>query len=564
MRRLESRRGRRWVPALVACLAAHLTAAGCDGGREAGPIGERIAPGRDFDNLFFWQPSDLAFTRVTTTPGATEQDLWVWSDAEVAPVLALSEVELTPALFRSRIVIGDILMTGPHGSRIYDLDARAAADLTTVAAAGGVGAAPVDYAAIRRDGASVIAYRSADATLLAGRGSGFTAVTPLVVKAVDFLGDDLVVLGSQGNDSLASDAVLRVALPSGDVAPVPVPAFDGASSAANLSAPRCAAFTTSPCGLFRVLGCRDDVAACPETGRPPCWLLYQRSDGTDLHPYAFDLDSGQELALPGDNPSSFSLSPDQHRVAWTHSDLDDQANGSLGSDQSNVYFHDFCTGAAGSCPMPHPEALVWRADGDLLMMVLRYGLAMAQLPAGTCGDPGTLGQVKTFAFSPTGDRLVGFQLAGFDDEPAAGVLFTSDADGQQARVLLQGSIRSFAFSPDGQGLFITHVLGDQLSLRWLSLTDDNQAERVLGAVYSGMLSRGDQRALFIDEWNGQDLSGTLALVDLMTGERTVLARAVTNFAANASVDGDARVDYTVRGRYASAQDGLWRITLPTP
>ena len=83
-------------------------------------------------------------------------------------------------------------------------------------------------------------------------------------------------------------------------------------------------------------------------------------------------------------------------------------------------------------------------------------------------------------------------------------------------------------------------------------------------MYSGSLSRGDQRALFIDNWNGQDLSGTLALVDLMTGNRKVIAQAVTNFANDASVDGAARVDYTVRGRYASAQDGLWRITLPTP
>jgi hypothetical protein len=75
--------------------------------------------------------------------------------------------------------------------------------------------------------------------------------------------------------------------------------------------------------------------------------------------------------------------------------------------------------------------------------------------------------------------------------------------------------------------------------------------------------RGDHRALFIDHYNTQDGNGELVLVDLATGARRSLARAVTGVAVADQTGAEGTdVAYVVRGRAASSSDGLWRMTLP--
>ena len=130
--------------------------------------------------------------------------------------------------------------------------------------------------------------------------------------------------------------------------------------------------------------------------------------------------------------------------------------------------------------------------------------------------------------------------------------------------LLATGVLAFAFSPDGQAIFVTRASGDQRSLSWLSLAGDSPHEQMIADAYSGAVAHGNRRVLVIDHWNGQDASGNLELVDLSTGAHQVLAHAVTDFGTNGSVDGAARVVYAVHGRFASAQDGLWQTTLPAP
>jgi WD40 repeat protein len=130
--------------------------------------------------------------------------------------------------------------------------------------------------------------------------------------------------------------------------------------------------------------------------------------------------------------------------------------------------------------------------------------------------------------------------------------------------MIADDVLAFTFSPDGQALYVLRISGDQSSLSWLSLAADSPPEQLIASPYSGRTLRGNHRVLVIDHWNSQDGSGNLELVDLPSGARQVLAHAVTDLAGSGSADGAARVLYSVRGRFASGQDGLWETTLPAP
>jgi hypothetical protein len=562
----------RLAPGVVWMGAALAGVLGCDGGGgEAGPTGDQALTGRDFGNLFFWNGTP-AFTRQSGVPNGPAQDLWIWPVGEASPLLALPQIDWSPPVWWGRIILGNLLMTGARGERIYDLNTRAATDLQRASTAGAAtSSSPLGYTAIRRDGGVVIAYGLAGSKLLVGDGAAFTPMGPLVAKAADFMGTDLVVLGSPGDDWTADDGIYRIALPSGEISPLPVPPFDSDSSAANDTAPRCGPFATSPCGLFRVVGCSADDPPCAETGRAPCLILYERLDpeganGPVLRPYAFDVATGNELALPGINPSDFAVSPDRHRVAWMLSYLDPQSGGDQGPAETDVYVHDFCAGSGGQCSLPHPVRMGWRSDSDLLTVELSaWMLGMVSLPDVRCGllAEGTNAEaVVEHHFAPGNQHLAWHavdRLSGADNG-----LWLGDAAGADPRRLAEGSIAFFSFSPDGQSIFITRSSGGQLSLGWLPIDGDAPVERRLADAYSSGFASGNRRALLIDRWNEQDASGTLELVDLTTGGRQVIARAVTDFATSGSVDGAAHMIYAVRGRFASGQDGLWQTTLPAP
>ena len=553
--------------------AAVASGVGCDGGTgEPGPTGMQVSAGRDFGNLFFWKGT-LAFTRQATIPNGPAQDLWVWPDGEASPLLALPQIDWSPPVWWADIIVGNFLMTGSNGELIYDLNTRAAIDLGRLSSSAPEAfSAPVDYAAIRRDGGAIIAYRAVDRTLLVGGEAGFTPIVPFSADGADFMGSDLVVLGRLGAYGEGLDGIYRVTLPSGEVSPLPVPAFDGLSTGANSTAPRCGSFGTSPCRLFRVLGCGANDAPCAETGRPPCFLLYERGNSAELHPYAFNVDTGEELALPGIDPSDFTLSPDRHRVAWTHSYLDDKASGgAVSTDETNVYFRDFCTGAGGQCSLPSPNRLGWRRDGALLTVdTADQWLGLVSVPEGRCGlltDDGVISaQVGSHLFAPDGQRLAWHSLDRLNGGLSGGNdgLWIGDADGANPRLVAQGAIRFFSFAPDGQAIFISRSTNGPLSLGWLPISGAPPVEQALADGYDGSIAAGNRRVLLTDRWNDQDASGTLTLIDLLDGSRQVIARAVTDFTVNHSIDGETRLVYAVRGRFASGQDGLWQTTLPAP
>ena len=88
-------------------------------------------------------------------------------------------------------------------------------------------------------------------------------------------------------------------------------------------------------------------------------------------------------------------------------------------------------------------------------------------------------------------------------------------------------------------------------------------EQVLSSNRGDIGLLGNQRALFIDHYNAQDTNGELVLVDLATGDRQSLARAVASVTVIGGKEAEGTdVAYTVRGRAAASRDGLWLTTLP--
>jgi len=552
--------GRTRTAIAVAFLGKLLVAAtveGCDGGSPPAPSGTQLLAGRDLGNLFFWNEHTAAFTRQAATPGAGTQDLWIWPDDESAPQLALAQIDWSPPLSSAAIQIGDILMTGSYGERVYDLEERASLNLQTVGLRGMPVGGIINWASVRRDGGSVIAHLGSG-ELFAGRGSTFTFVPPPYFSwEADFMGNDLAVRASASIDDLNDELIYRMALPSGELSPLPVPPLSPAGAS-------CLSLATPPCPTFRVVGCGADDIACPETGRPPCAILYLRTDPTTgvTQPYVFDVNAGQETALPGSNPPVFVLSPDRHSAAWVQTDSSDTSSGMVPADQEPIYVHNFCSGAAVQCSLPHPQQVSWRRDGGELVVDLdNNGLGLVDVPTGTCSVLDR--QAGQYAFSPAGDRLAWIEIDPVIDPPGP-TLWMGDAAGGDPHLVAYGVV-GFTFSPDGQGIFLTHFDGSQFSLSWLPSSAANSVSQpLLASAYGGAPVRGNQRVLVIDHVNSQDESGNLELVDIASGTHQVLAHAVTDLAASGSVDGAARVLYAVRGRFASGQDGLWQTTLPAP
>lgn len=547
-------RSRAWIEALwVGGLAATAVVAGCGGNNPPEQSGTQRIAGRDFDHLFFWNAQTPAFTRHSTAPAGASEDFWIWPDGETAPLLALSQVDWSPPTWQPELIVGDILMTDPTADRVYDLQTRTEVNLGRIAAQSA--AEGPNWASVRRDGGSIIAHVQTG-ELFAGRGSAFTFLpAPYNSWGADFMGNDLVVLASPSASEPGTSRLYRMALPSGDLSAMPVAAFPPIP-------PICSAYAMPPCKTFQAVGCGADDAVCPETGRAPCAILYVRANTqTDFpQPYVFDVNTGQETALAGVDPSQFVISPDRHSAAWTRLNTPDLSDVTQSPVQTPIYVHDFCSGAEVQCPVLGPQQITWRRDGGgLFIDGANQQLSLVDVSNSTCTSlpHATIGQ---YGASPAGDRLAWIMQHNAVEPPQ---LWIGDATGSDARMVAD-DVAGFSFSPDGRALFITRISVDHLSLSWLLLGASSLPEQPIADAFSGATLRGNQRVLLIDHWNTQDQSGDLELVDLLSGTRQVLAHAVTDLAGSGSVDGAARVMYAVHGRFASAQDGLWQTTLPAP
>ncbi len=126
-------------------------------------------------------------------------------------------------------------------------------------------------------------------------------------------------------------------------------------------------------------------------------------------------------------------------------------------------------------------------------------------------------------------------------------------------------------------------VGDGRFLVGASVEDDSRQELLLVDPTAGtsrslagggqLVAVGKTRALALLEWDGGRSSGTLTLIDLATGEQTVLAEDVYLAALDPGHFADVppgtdalavgtQVAFLTRGRFASSYDGLWVTRLP--
>jgi hypothetical protein len=558
--------------------ALALLSIGCDAAIDSShPVGQQRLSGRDFDNLFYWSNQTLGFTRQTLVPGVMSQDFWLWPNGAAAPAVALSEVQWSPPNQVPRSIYGDLMITGASGQIVYDLQSQSSVDLLSSpppppSDPSMVGGENILFSVFRSDAGAVLADRqiitgSGAATVytdtfLVGRPGSFFQSGPWLASGVDFMGSDLAVLGQPQTTPIVPPGLYRLQLPSGQITPLGAPPLD---PDLPLPSQRCLANQGVACALFRVVGCQDNVAPCDSTGVPPCVVFYTRAAVSDAGtpvalPYAFDVNAGVELALPGSNPSAFSISPDQHTVAWTHSDDDDVAAGIPSSAATNVYYRDLCSGSGGQCSMARPEGLQWRSDsGALIATLAAPDIGVVSLPGGDCTFPAAANGGAPFVeLTPDGQHMAWLSAGAADSKS----IWMGDALGAQAQQLVAGPALGFGFTGDVQRMFIWRAPGQEESFDWIALGGAAPVEQTISDNMGGQVDWGNRRVLLVDRWNTQDASGTLALFDLVAGTRLDLAQAVTGFAAYGAIDDTAQVTYLVHGRYASAQDGIWQTTLP--
>jgi hypothetical protein len=548
-----------------------LTACGTGDGT-AGLSGRQVAKAHDVADLFFANPTTLAYTRQAAEPSdLAPQALWAWGLSEDAPEIALPAVDWAPPAWWPRQLVGDLLQTGSQGRMFYDFGLRAGTDLNAYSGIsltdlgipdGGLGGtglvpgAPVPILVLQR-GASVVAVTGAVGRVGVGRPSSLQTFTfDGYLGAMDFLGDDLALLRVTTPESPEGmpapvAGIYKLTLASGELtALIPTtPLSDWETTAFS-----CNSFDS--CSLFKVVGCAATDPPCPGARVAPCFILYAKrpADNPDVTAaFAYDVNSRGSFRLPGQNPRSFAVSPDQHMVVWESATDPEGKPGVL-----TPRFWDLCSNVEALCPDSGRSQIAWRPGGGGFALANAEG--SLRVADGDLCLPVSGGPVRLLQYSPEGDRLLWYaasDVSGFEG------LMLSSWRGEAPVGIAEGNIFGARFTPDGQRLIMARGSADTLSLSWLDLASSPPAEHRLADNYGGFSRGGARRILLVDHWNSQDTSGDLVLIDIASGARRQIGRAVTEFAVSGDVDsGAVDLAYAVRSRVSAPRDGLWLTTLP--
>ncbi len=559
-----------------------VAALGCGGGDgTAGMSGRQIVRGHDVSDLFFANADTVGFTRQAAEPSDSgPQDLWIYGLADAEPQLALPNIDWAPPVWWANVRVGTSLETGPYGRLFYDFSTRQRTDLTNFsgAATGGEGGPTAidagvsvgldggpsggrlfgdpwpsdDAIAVRRDGAAV-ALTGLDPQVV-GVGPPASLQTfrlPATPAALDFIGSDLLILGdpSSGTEPpLLGLYRLAVATHEWTELVPPTPATQWAVTLAG-----CNGFGPDRCDQLEVVGCGATDLACGDTGVVPCAIVYAKDDPANpgqTAMYAYDLNTAADIILPGQGARHLYVSPDQHLVVWDDSQIDSKR------------YWDLCTGKKDFCPNLVGPHLLWRPDSQGMATLTDQGqLTVADFRDNLCAVSSVGGVAYAALYAPSSDRIA--WLAPDDGNGTPAGLWMANRDGTEPVMVDAGSFSGARFSPDETKMLVSRSASSSVSLAWIDVTASPAVEHHLVDNYGGFSRMGNRRVLLVDGWNTQDASGTLVLLDMVTGARTVLGRAATAFALSGSVDdGGSNLAYVARSRVSSDRDGLWLTTLP--
>jgi hypothetical protein len=539
--------------------------AGCDGGGDLGAMtGRQGLQGRDITNVFFWTDRTLAFSRDTADPAQPEpQDVLVWSLDEAAPTVALSGVDWGYPYSWPVWVTGTLMLTGNEYEYIYDVENRQSANLLLDSPSSPGDEPPDSYRGLlttitaRSDGRAIAKLRrGAPQTIIVGRPPDlqtFTIPDGGTVGAMTFVGTDVALLIRHSTASGDVVGVQRLDAASGALTPLvpetPAADWTGVTGFCDDVPP------SESCGYFGTIGCGINEPHCADDRPSPCLLLYAKADPDatgKIVLYAHDIAGGTSTRLAGAANDHFVSNQRAHLLTW----------GSAANSVTSYW--NICTDVKGECPFQPGTLSTWRPDGGAVAM---FGpqefLRIVDVAGGTCidGDPERTYSMYQAQYAPAGDRLM--WVAASDAQETTRTLWLADASGQSPVALAGGASIGGTFSPDGQIVYLSHGGESTASLGWIDLRASTPAEQVLSTNRGDIGMLGNQRALFIDHYNAQDTNGELVLVDLATGARQSLARAVANVTVAGGREAEGtNVAYTVRGRAAASRDGLWLTTLP--
>jgi hypothetical protein len=550
------------------CYWTALLIAGCGGGGggSGDNSGDKLVSGRDLSEPFFWDGNTLAYLRATADPAQGQpQDLWRLDLQDGTPSVAMTGIDWAPPTSWLRSRAGQLLITGLSGRRFYDFGSGMDVDLAafgtvtppgmpsdglfgTVVGGSGAAATYFPITLIRSDaGAIALASGNGGTVGLGWPTSLMTSTLPGSIGEMTYLGQDLALLYAPYTEGAAPQAgIYRLSTSTGEltplVAPRPVGDWQGVAGSCSLY---------GDC-LFKVVGCRASDQACPSTGKPPCVILYgvKADNGSGMVPHAYDVDAGTDVKL-SDAVRRFAVSPDQQRVIW------DDGNAVM------LNSWDICTGLRRQCPNTPSGRVIWRGDSNVFVSVDTTSYVFG---VGSFTDDACLGQSFPMAvygvqFSPDGSRLL--WLGNTPSSPDVAQAWLAAADGSGPVKVAEGQIFGVGFSGDGHRIFVGRGGTSNAGLSWLDPDESPPTEHLLADNYGGFSAIGNRRVLLVDHWNSQDGNGELTLIDLESGNRQRLGRAVTDMTTAGSVDDEGTsVAYTVRTRVSSDRDGLWLTTLP--
>jgi hypothetical protein len=575
------------VAALGAIALAVAAGSGCEETSSARTPGERLLAGRDIAESWFWRSGILAYTTAAASGDPETQDFWVRDLAAPGPRLALADVDWAPPVWWPRTVAGDLVITGSYVFRAYDRSRDLATTLVLPPSlAPPAGGGPISSrlrVAVRPDGLMLAEFPEPVTgvdLLRLGRLGEERELRGFSTRALDFIpgggggGDsDLVLLGHPTRGPEGSQIMVRFSAADGSLTPLATDLFPAWTPSERFDAIGNCSLGFPACNMLQVLGCSPETPACPETGEPPCAVVFAREapatapgaggapDEAVLVPAAFDMKTGTELPLGGATTNyGFARSWDRRRVAFT--DVTDPL-------APGVAVWDACRPAPVRCPLPRSTSAFvfasgWRPDSQA---VTAYGRTneteegeLLVVEGDNCSYPeGSGPHLRGYnGFSSDGTLLSWISGTGSADS----TLWLADGSGRGARALATGFISYAVFGPENRYLLVFRSNDRRLSMSAIDLQTPDGRERPLADSVGFRLALGRERALAIGRWNTQDLSGDLTVYDLARGTSTVLASPVSDIAVDGSVDGDATVAYTVHTRFPSGSDGLWLSRLP--
>ena len=294
-----------------------------------------------------------------------------------------------------------------------------------------------------------------------------------------------------------------------------------------------------------------------------------------------DTDTLSTTSLPpGRGQAGFvSASSDGHWLAFTAA----VANGDSSQPSSNrLFLYDWTTGAYTTLDSTRVgqdigNHLEWRPGrAELWFSTLPDGLAIwrpdANLKTGVKATPYAYVQAPDGTQSQfTRDGRHWFSTSG-GDRPT---IFVGSADDPMApRLPLNphGTVTTTHWeTDDGRLLVGAWTINEYRKDTYLVDADAGSSRAIASAGY--LVALGRTRALALLNWEISRGTGDLTLIDLASGEKTVLAEDVYAVAVDRGKSADVppgtdvlvpgtRVAYLTRNRLASPWDGLWVASLP--